>query len=99
MRVPPSLVGAVRAWQAWAKREGVWKEKTDTPLPGDLVVYDMRPDGQGDHIGVVARVHGRGVRSVEGNTSYAGFSREGVAVVYKPIASKLVLGYIVPRVA
>ena len=94
---PRTEAGAVRRWQRWAKEEHLWKDKAAGALPGDLVVYDMKPDGQGDHIGVVARVHGRGVRCIEGNTSYAGFSREGVAVVYKPIAERFVLGYIVPR--
>jgi hypothetical protein len=94
---PDREVGAVRAWQSWAIKHGCWREKSYTPLPGDKVIYDMKPDGLGDHIGVVARVHARGVRTIEGNTSYAGFSREGVAVVYKPVATKFILGYIVPR--
>jgi hypothetical protein len=96
---PPREVGAVRAWQRWAQAEHLWKPRTETPLPGDMVVYDMRPDGIGDHIGVVIRTHARGPRTVEGNTSWSGHSREGVAVVAKPIAAQLVLGYVVPRAA
>lgn len=99
VRIPPREVGAVRAWQRWAQDTGAWKPKSDTPLPGDIALYDMRPDGVGDHIGVVIRGHERGPRTVEGNTSWAGHSREGVAVVAKPIAASLVLGYIVPRAA
>jgi hypothetical protein len=86
---PPHSVGAVRAWRAWAEQKGVWRDASYTPQPGDLVVYTQ------SHIGVVARVHARGVRTIEGNTSYAGFSREGVAVVYKPMATKLVAGFII----
>lgn len=97
--MPPREVGAVRRWQQWAKDEGLWKPKTHLALPGDLCVYDFKPDGVGDHIDVVGRMHGRGPRTIGGNTSYAGQSREGVAVVMKPVASSLVLGYIVPRAA
>lgn len=92
---PPTDAGAVRAWVTWAKAHGTWREATYTPLPGDWVVYDMNPDTIADHIGVVARVHARGVRSIEGNTSWAGFSREGVAVAMKPVTTARILGYIV----
>ena len=92
---PPRLAGAVREWVTWAKAQGTWRGTDYTPLPGDWVCYDMAPDGVADHIGVVARVHGSGVRSIEGNTSWAGFSREGVAVTMKPVATARILGYIV----
>jgi hypothetical protein len=97
--IPPREVGAVRAWQRWAQGEGLWKPKAHTPLPGDIAVWDYNPDGLGDHIGVVVRVHARGPRTIEGNTSWAGHSREGVAVVMKPINAGATLGYIVPRAA
>lgn len=91
---PPALVGAVRAWWAWAERKGL---RVTTPTPGDLVIYDLNTDTRPDHMGIVARCHARGVRAVEGNTSYAGFSREGVACLYKPVAHTRIAGYIRPR--
>lgn len=94
---PSREAGAVRAWVAWAKANGTWKPASATAIPGDFVCYDMLPDGTADHIGVVARVHARGPRTIEGNTSWAGHSREGVAVVMKPINAARVLGYITPR--
>lgn len=95
---PTREAGAVRAWVTWAKENGTWfVAGTYTPPPGDFVVYDMNPDTIADHIGVVARVHARGPRTIEGNTSWAGFSREGVAVAMKPVTASRVLGYIVPR--
>ena len=97
--VPVKDAGAVRAWVTWAKGNGTWRTATHAPLPGDFVVYDMNPDTIADHIGVVARVHARGVRSIEGNTSWAGFSREGVTVAMKPVTSARILGFIVPRAA
>jgi hypothetical protein len=87
----------VRVWVRWSQANGTWRDVASgyTPLPGDWVVYDMNPDAIADHIGVVARVHARGVRSIEGNTSWAGFSREGVAVAMKPVTTTRILGYIV----
>lgn len=88
---PPKAEGpaAVASWVAWAKRTARWREPgVYTPRPGDFVVYAH------SHIGVVVRVMERGqARSIEGNTSWSGFSREGVAVDYKPVASG-VAGYI-----
>lgn len=94
---PSREAGAVRAWVAWAQTRGTWRPVASgyTADPGDWVVYDMAPDGTADHIGVVARVHARGVRAIEGNTSWAGFAREGVAVTMKPITTARVLGHIV----
>lgn len=97
---PPTLAGAVREWVKWSKANGTWRDVAGyTPIPGDFVCYDMAPDGIADHIGVAARVHARGPRTIEGNTSWSGFSREGVAVAMKPITAARVLGYIVPRAA
>lgn len=98
---PTRDAGAVRAWVAWAKANGSWHDVKSAyqPQPGDFVCYDMAPDGVADHIGVVARVHARGVRSIEGNTSWAGFSREGVACTMKPVTTARILGYIALRAA
>lgn len=96
---PAREAGAVRAWVVWAKKAGTWYDvgSAYTPLPGDWVCYDMAPDGVADHIGVLARAHARGVRSIEGNTSYAGSSREGVVVQMKPVTTARILGYIALR--
>ncbi|GAB1345029.1 CHAP domain-containing protein [Gemmatimonas sp.] len=94
---PKKDAGAVRVWVKWAQANGLWRDVASgyEPKPGDWVCYDMAPDGIADHIGVVARVHARGVRSIEGNTSWAGFSREGVAVAMKPVTTARIVGYIV----
>lgn len=93
---PKKDAGAVRAWVAWAKANGTWRDVASgyEPQPGDWVCYDMAPDGIADHIGTVARRHARGVRCIEGNTSWAGFSREGVAVTMKPVTTARILGFI-----
>jgi uncharacterized protein YijF (DUF1287 family) len=85
-------------WLRWALGRGVWRPAGQyQPQPGDAVVYGV--PGDANHIGVVARVAARGARAVEGNTSYAGFEREGIAVDYKPVTTTRVLGYIVPTPA
>lgn len=98
---PPRDAGAVREWVKWAKANGTWHEAESgyQPKPGDWVCYDMTQDGIDDHIGMVARVHSRGVRSIEGNTSWAGFSREGVACAMKPVTTARIDGYIELRAA
>ena len=94
---PPTSAGAVRVWASWARTRGTWRETGSyTPLPGDLVCYDFNNDKREDHIGVIARMHRSGPRAIEGNTSWGGSSREGVAVVMKPISLARVAGFIVP---
>lgn len=94
--VPPRAAASVDTWIAWAKRTGRW---SSLPIPGAAVVYG-RP-GDGDHIGVVVRVAPL-LLSVEGNTSLAvrssaGYSRNGVAVDLKAVATDRVLGYVHPE--
>lgn len=98
VQYPSRDAGAVREWVKWAKANGTWRDAAGyTPLPGDFVCYDMAPDGIADHIGVVARDHAHGVRSIEGNTSWSGFSREGEACDMKPVTTARIMGYILPR--
>jgi hypothetical protein len=94
---------------AWAKRKGLWRA---VPIEGALVLYGRKvngqwsrlPSGEPDavHVEIVARLLPRikdRVRVIGGNTSYSGFSREGVAVDYKPEAHDGVLGYVHPEPA
>lgn len=95
--VPVQGAASCDVWVRWATSRGSWQPIGSgyTPQPGDAVVYGV--PGDANHIGVLARTTTRGGRSVEGNTSYAGFEREGIAVDYKPVTQKLVLGYITPQ--
>jgi hypothetical protein len=103
---PARHAASCDAWRDGARTSGRWIEApggivaSDAVVqPGDIAVYGTRKSGVVDanHIGVVARVTHRGPRAVEGNTSFAGFEREGIAVDYKPVALARLLGYIVPR--
>ncbi|MGH7323703.1 MAG: hypothetical protein ACREJ9_03545 [Candidatus Rokuibacteriota bacterium] len=57
------------------------------------MVYGTFTDAS--HIGVVVRTNPL-LLSVEGNTALMGYSREGVAVDLKLVASDRVLGYVHP---
>lgn len=95
-RVPLRDAASCDAWVGFARGLGCWHPVASgyVPLPGDAVVYGV--PGDANHIGVLVRTTTRGGRAVEGNTSYAGFEREGIAVDYKPVTQARVLGYITP---
>jgi len=45
------------------------KLKTDTPRPGDIVIFDWNRDGFEEHIGFYVGMDGDKVITIEGNTS------------------------------
>jgi hypothetical protein len=62
--------GGKGSWIYWLKKRGLWREAADyTPRTGDLIFFDWGGDGLADHIGIVERVEGRTVHTIEGNTS------------------------------
>ncbi len=73
---PPKGAAAVRNWVTWSIATG---RHLLTPRPerGDIV-YWLNPDGTG-HIGIVSRVEGSKVYTIEGNTSSGnqGSQRDG----------------------
>lgn len=66
-------------WANWAKENGCWisvvdakdsvANKTGRVLPGDLVLFYIKPLGRIGHIGVIQSVHSWGCWTIEGNTS------------------------------
>lgn len=54
---------------AWFKTKGQWQGGGYTPAPGDLFFFDWEGDGICDHVGIVERVEGDTVLTIEGNTS------------------------------
>lgn len=54
----------------WAQGKGNWAENGSyTPKPGDAVTFDWDGDGTPDHIGIVEKVEGGTVYTIEGNSS------------------------------
>lgn len=97
--VPRSGRASCDVLMSWGRNRGLWLGPRARPPEGALVLYG-RDITDATHVGLVARVlPGGELRSVEGNTSYAGFSREGVAVIYKPVSMGRVLGFIPPTPA
>jgi hypothetical protein len=58
----------------WFKERGQWEDNSYIPKPGDLIFFDwdvkgVGQDGAADHVGIVERVDGDVIYTVEGNTS------------------------------
>ncbi|MBT9589294.1 CHAP domain-containing protein [bacterium] len=53
----------------WAKEKGIWMERGSTPKPGDAILFDWGADGTSDHIGIVEKVEGGKITTIEGNSS------------------------------
>ncbi|MBS2035350.1 CHAP domain-containing protein [bacterium] len=53
----------------WAKQKGIWMERGSTPKPGDAILFDWEGDGTSDHIGIVEKVEGGKITTIEGNSS------------------------------
>ena len=64
--------------------------KNHTPKPGELIVYDWKTDGRGDHIGIVERYDGGKLTVIEGNYQDSVGRRELTK------SSKNILGYCLP---
>lgn len=48
------------------KRANIWRGK-QKPIAGDIIVFDWQQDGVGDHIGIVEKIDGDTVTTLEGN--------------------------------
>ena len=53
----------------WAKKNGVWKDNSYSPLPGDLIFFDWNGKGKPSHVGIVTDANSVTVFTIEGNTS------------------------------
>ena len=53
----------------WAKEKNIWMERGSTPKPGDAILFDWGADGNSDHIGIVEKVEGGKITTIEGNSS------------------------------
>lgn len=53
---------------AWFQSQGRWKERTETPQPGDLIFFDWDHDGHANHVGIVELYENGIVHTIEGNS-------------------------------
>lgn len=57
----------------WFRERGLWQDSSYEPRPGDLIFFDWDDEGEGqdgaaDHVGIVEKVDGGIVYTVEGNS-------------------------------
>ncbi len=56
--------------KSWGKSKNIWQEGGQyKPKAGDAIAFDWNHDGTPDHIGIVERVSGGKVYTIEGNSS------------------------------
>jgi hypothetical protein len=83
----------------WFKDKGQWQDKGHTPSPGDLIFYDYNNnDGVSDHVGLVERVEGGTVYTIEGNTG-VGNVEDICAERSHPLGFPAIMGYGAPSYA
>ena len=55
----------------WFTERGQWKDRDYKPNPGDIIFFDWKQDGftnTADHVGIVEKVEGGKVYTIEGNS-------------------------------
>lgn len=83
------------------KKKGIWQENGSvTPQPGWIITYNWddgtQPnDGFADHIGIVEKVQGNTITTIEGNTGNGGV----VARRTLKVANGNIRGYAIPKYA
>lgn len=83
-------------WRQWALVEGLF---TSEPTIGCAVLYGANGHEPADHIGVCLASVAPIKMDFEGNTSGAGFSRDGELATLKTVDLTRVIGYVIPRAA
>ena len=69
----PNTAGCV-VGESWFKARDQWQDKTYTPNPGDIIYFDWDKeetngqDGITDHVGIVEKVEGGYIYTIEGNS-------------------------------
>jgi hypothetical protein len=53
----------------WYKEKGLLRDRNYTPQKGDLILFDYNHNKTPDHIGIVEKVEGITIHTIEGNKS------------------------------
>lgn len=53
---------------AWYKEKGDWRDSDYIPSSGDIIFFDWDYDNDPDHVGIVEKVEGNNVYTIEGNS-------------------------------
>lgn len=81
-------------WRQWAIQEKLF---THAPVLGAAVLYGPLGNTPADHIGTAVASITPILCDFEGNTSGAGFSRNGELATLKNVDTSRVIGYVIPR--
>lgn len=79
----------------WFRSQGQWLEGTEEPSPGMIIFFDRArngQDGNADHVGIVERVEGGKVYTIEGNSGDECRERSYAVGYYE------ILGYGIPQI-
>ena len=68
--VIPRFAGCILG-SNWFKSRGLWQDGGYEPRAGDIIFFDWEGDGLTDHVGIVERVEGSRIYTVEGNSGDA----------------------------
>lgn len=82
------------SWHQWALVEGLFSH---TPVLGAAALYAPRGTGHADHIGAAVASITPILSDFEGNTSGAGFARNGELATLKEVDTSRLIGYVIPR--
>lgn len=92
----PKYAGCVNGVQ-WFRDRGQWADGSEEPVPGMIIFFDWDnkgssgpQDGESDHTGIVQKVEGGRVYTVEGN------SGDSCRINSYPVGHYEILGYGVP---
>jgi hypothetical protein len=81
-------------WRQWAFATSSFSSE---PMIGAAALYAPNGKGPADHIGACVSSITPILMDFEGNTSGAGFDRNGELATVKPIDRVRLLGYVIPR--
>jgi hypothetical protein len=63
------MFSSTSAGMQWFQSRGQWQPRGFMPSPGDLIFFDWTGSGTPDHVGIVERVEGNTIHTIEGNSS------------------------------
>ncbi len=87
----PKFAACTSQGMPWFKDRGQWQDGSYTPKSGDIIFFDWEGDGSADHVGIVEKVEGDKVYTVEGNSGDACKQRN------YDIGSSVIIGYGIPQ--
>ena len=64
----PKFSSCTSQGRTWFQARGLWKEPGYVPSPGEIIFFDWDNSGNCDHVGIVEKVEGNIIHTIEGNS-------------------------------